>query len=107
MSENKNTLEMNEENIEMYIHCELCIEENKDNGDESPQEWSNYDVGWTKQGLQIWCWKHNANVLHFDFEGRKIKADSTRRKDESFGPLMPNVDLVIDIIDTEKEEENE
>ena len=105
MSEEKIEKEMNEENIEMYIHCGLCIEENKDNEDESPQEWSNYDVGWTQQGLQIWCWKHNANVLHLDFEGRKIKADSTRRKGDSFGPLMTNVDLGVDITDTEAEEE--
>jgi hypothetical protein len=30
------------------------------------------EVGWTPKGLQVWCKRCERNVLHLDFEGRKV-----------------------------------
>ena len=26
------------------------------------------EVGWTNQGFQVWCTRHNTNVIHIDFD---------------------------------------
>lgn len=33
--------------------------------------------GWTPIGFQVWCTRHNANVVHVDFEGVKHPANRT------------------------------
>ena len=35
---------------------------------ESPMSYSRFEVGWTKQGFQVWCTRHNTNVIHIDFD---------------------------------------
>ena len=50
--------------IGMFFHCTLCIEE-----DVWPQE---LEVGWTEAGVQVWCKRHQRNVIHIDFLGQKI-----------------------------------
>lgn len=62
--------------IKMYLHCALCLEELPP--DTSPQEWTSLEVGWTEPGLQIWCKRHNCNVVHIDFEGHQHPVDDTR-----------------------------
>jgi hypothetical protein len=37
--------------------------------DTSPQKWAQLECGWTEIGFQIWCRRHQINVLHVDFEG--------------------------------------
>ncbi len=72
----------NELKIQAFIHCGLCAEEfmiNEHQG-ESPQSLKNYDVGWTKEGIQIWCVRHNVNIMHIDFEGHKHPANTTRKE---------------------------
>ena len=75
----------NELAIGAYIHCRLCIEEVKEiadrQGKASPREYAQLEVGWTVPGLQVWCRRHNVNVLHIDFEGQRHPANTTRRKD--------------------------
>ncbi len=39
------------------------------------QDYTKLDVGFTESGLQVWCRRHDTNVVHIDFEGRKLKAD--------------------------------
>ena len=73
-----NTLE-----IGQFIHCGLCIEE-WDTGKavgESPQSYARFSVGWTKLGFQVWCNRHEANVLHVDFEGVQHRANTTRKRE--------------------------
>ena len=53
--------------ITAYMHCQRCLDELPEGT--SPQEYSSLDVGWTKQGLQVWCSRHQANVCHMDLEG--------------------------------------
>ena len=40
----------------------------------SPQTWSQLEIGWTRLGIQVWCRRHELNILHMDFEGHKHPA---------------------------------
>lgn len=67
----------NDLQIRAYMHCGLCLD-NLPSG-ESPESFARFSVGWTDEGLQVWCSRHKCNVLHVDFEGRKHPANTTRR----------------------------
>ena len=41
----------------------------------SLQEYSKIDVGFTKRGLQIWCQRHQLNICHINFDGKKLESD--------------------------------
>ena len=72
----------NQLEIEKYIHCVLCVQEwheRNEAGETLPAWWSRIEVGYTKRGWQVWCARHNCNIIHFDFEGRKVLANATRR----------------------------
>jgi len=73
----KKKKEFNENNIVQFIHCILCIKEGIPR-DESPETWARFSVGWTIEGLQVWCVRHKSNILHIDFQGKKHPADMTR-----------------------------
>jgi hypothetical protein len=71
----------NENEIGAFLHCALCIEEfkaGKARG-ESPRSYARLEAGWTRRGLQVWCVRHEANVLHVDFEGQQHRANTTRK----------------------------
>jgi hypothetical protein len=53
--------------IQLYFHCRKCLEEKPEGM--SPQEWSSLEIGYTALGIQVWCKRHNINVVHVDFEG--------------------------------------
>jgi hypothetical protein len=63
--------------IEAFIHCALCLAELP--ADTSPQDYRRYDVGWTRLGLQVWCTRHDCNVVHVDFDGQKHHANINRK----------------------------
>jgi len=67
-----------------FVHCGLCGKEWKEdkeiNTKCSPRDYARISVGWTKQGLQIWCVRHDCNILHIDFEGAQHPANTTRQK---------------------------
>ena len=65
----------NEHRIESYLHCGKCVDEIP--GDISPRDWAQLEVGWTVEGIQIWCRRHECNVMHMDFEGHQHPADVT------------------------------
>lgn len=65
--------------IEQYLHCILCIKEIKAGASDSPRDYAKYSVGWTKQGLQVWCVRHDRNMLHVDFEGIQHPATMQRK----------------------------
>ena len=67
----------NTNEIITYLHCALCIEELPD--DESPKSYTMYEVGYTRQGIQVWCKRHDCNVIHIDFEGHKFPANTSRK----------------------------
>jgi len=59
--------------IGVYCHCAKCLKELPSG--ESAQSYSRYSVGWTELGLQVWCNRHNANVMNVDFEGIRHPAN--------------------------------
>ena len=62
--------------IVQYMHCRMCLAEMPDGT--SPQIWSRLDIGYTKEGIQIWCRRHGCNILHIDFEGQQHPANTSR-----------------------------
>jgi len=58
-----------EKKIEQFLHCGKCLDEWKLTSGISPQEFQRISVGWTVVGFQIWCNRHDCNILHVDFEG--------------------------------------
>ncbi len=73
----------NDNNSEMFFHCGLCLNELdqvRKKEPKSPREYAELEVGWTKEGIQIWCKRHNCNVIHINFGGRKMEADTTRKE---------------------------
>ena len=62
----------------MFLHCKKCIAELP--AGESPREYAAIEAGWTKLGLQLWCRRHEKNILHVDFEGQKHPATLYARR---------------------------
>lgn len=60
--------------ITAYMHCVQCIAEKP--GDISPRDWARLEMGWTPAGFQVWCTRHDLNVLHVDFEGQQHPANT-------------------------------
>jgi hypothetical protein len=50
----------------------------------SPRDWQQIEAGWTEVGFQVWCKRHNVNILHIDLAGQvpDPNCDECRR----FGP---------------------
>lgn len=73
----------NSNEIKLYLHCGLCLDELKDlDLDLSPQEYQKIQVGWTEGGIQVWCNRHDCNLVNIDFEGQTHLANTTREKKE-------------------------
>ena len=64
-------------NITENLLCNSCYEEYCAGLTDrrSLQQYSMLDVGLTDIGLQVWCRRHDVNVVHVDFGGQKLKAD--------------------------------
>ena len=67
----------NTNEIVSYFHCGFCIDQKPDGV--SPRDWTQLEVGWTPQGLQVWCKRHECNVMHVDFEGHRHPANTRAR----------------------------
>lgn len=63
--------------IVRFMHCRMCLDECP--SDLSPREYAQLEVGFTKPGVQIWCKRHEVNVMHMDFDGA--------------GPFPANLDI--------------
>lgn len=64
----------------MFMHCSLCLEEIKKGASDSPRDYARLSVAYTRQGFQVWCVRHEANVFHVDFEGFTHPANTGRRR---------------------------
>ncbi len=58
--------------IQRFLHCAKCGDERPD--DVSPCDYQQIEVGWTEKGLQVWCRRHEMNIIHIDFEGYRHPA---------------------------------
>jgi hypothetical protein len=67
--------------IRGFIHCGLCMEELPVG--QSPREYAQLEIGFTKLGIQVWCKRHEVNVMHVDFEGQKHPANTTTGETQS------------------------
>ena len=47
-----------------FIHCKQCLNELPTNT--TPREWVKIEAGRTEIGLQIWCIRHERNIVHLD-----------------------------------------
>jgi hypothetical protein len=65
--------------ITTFFHCRRCLEELP--AGTSPREWVRMEAGFTALGIQVWCVRHEANILHVDFEGKKHPANANRLPD--------------------------
>jgi len=56
--------------IVSYLHCPLCFEEWTAGTApaDSPKSYSRLSIGLTLRGLQVWCDRHEASVVHLDFD---------------------------------------
>ena len=72
-----NLLEVLENGIEQNIICSKCETEFLVGSTDSRslQDYSRLDIGFTSIGVQVWCRRHDANVVHIDFAGQKPTAD--------------------------------
>ena len=67
----------NNHSIHTYMHCGLCLEEKP--SDISPRDFAELEIGWTEIGFQVWCKRHDCNVMSIDFEGHTHPAETTRK----------------------------
>lgn len=61
--------------IKQFFHCSQCLEEldkSEDEFKDSPRDFAQIEVGFTKEGFQVWCKRHEINIADFDFMGNKI-----------------------------------
>lgn len=68
----------NNNEIYSFIHCRQCVSELPEG--ESPKEYTRYSVGFTPLGIQVWCNRHECNVVHIDFEGQQHPANISAKK---------------------------
>ena len=63
--------------IKEPIVCVKCSHEflSGQTDSKSLQEYSKIDVGFTERGLQIWCQRHQLNICHINFDGKKLETD--------------------------------
>ena len=63
--------------IEQNIICSKCETEFLLGATDSRslQDYSRLDIGFTSIGVQVWCRRHDANVVHIDFADQKPVAD--------------------------------
>lgn len=58
--------------ITHFPHCKKCLAELPP--DQSPGSYARLEVGMTALGIQVWCKRHEENVVHIDFEGQRHPA---------------------------------
>ena len=78
----------NTNEIKLFIHCGMCLNEGAPEG-ESPQSHQYIEAGWTELGLQIWCNRHDVNIVHINFEGKKHPANTNMAAKKPSIRLVP------------------
>lgn len=48
--------------IERFMHCRKCLVELPEG--QSPQDYARLAVGFTNNGVQVWCNRHDEEVVH-------------------------------------------
>lgn len=78
----------NDNRIGGFITCVQCVREAealREKGEHvSHKNYARVEVGFTREGLQVWCLRHDCNILHVDFQGQKHPASTRARCDFVF-----------------------
>lgn len=61
--------------VYLYFHCRQCEEENRPRA-VSMNDFARLSCGWTEKGVQVWCNRHDCNVVALDFLGQKVDYES-------------------------------
>ncbi len=76
------------ENDGFYVQCLMCVADKPDAF--SPREWARFNVIQTmnddRQGLQVWCVRHNVNVMHMLLPKGQRMSIVTERADPTPDP---------------------
>ena len=56
-----------------FLHCRKCLEELPE--DKSPRDYMHFEIGYTSRGFQVWCLRHECNVIHIDHMNADLPAD--------------------------------
>lgn len=69
-------------NIVAYVNCSRCIAEWKEdpnlNKAMALRNYARFSCGATARGFQVWCNRHECNVIHINFQGMQHPADISR-----------------------------
>lgn len=60
-----------------YINCTMCVIEAAKGGHHI-KDWAKLTVSFTAIGLQVYCLRHEVNVIHIDFQGQKPPANNSQ-----------------------------
>lgn len=62
--------------IVSFMHCKRCLEEYMADkairSTMAPRDYARISVGWTNLGIQVWCVRHDMEIVHIDFLGQKV-----------------------------------
>ena len=72
------TVDPSDHHIEVHLFCKQCLQEVPRSM--SPEEYAQVEIGWTPWGMQVWCLRHNCNVLHVNYEGHEHPSVSTAKE---------------------------
>ena len=63
--------------IKEPVVCSRCADEFEggDTDAASLRDYTTLDVGFTDKGMQVWCRRHDTNVVLIDFDGLRPAAD--------------------------------
>ena len=57
-----------------FYRCPLCEADTPSHL--SPREYSHIEAGFSERGFQVWCLRHERNIIHIDFMGQDVVADT-------------------------------
>lgn len=70
----------NHHHILRYLECSRCNDECPKGT--KPRDFQKFECGWTRDGFQVWCTRHESNIIHIDFCGLKVYGDKTDCRDD-------------------------
>jgi hypothetical protein len=57
-----------------FYRCPICEDEAPKHL--SPREYSHIEAGFSDRGFQVWCLRHERNIIHIDFMEQDVVADT-------------------------------
>ena len=67
--------------IMAFFHCKECLKDLPVSM--SPQDFMKIDCGWTEEGFQVYCLRHELQVIHVDFQGVKQELVAPETEEET------------------------